>query len=246
MKKVLCICCVMILLCALAGCTFFQPSDTNEPSTEEPSVNAEDETEEEPLLPLLDSDETHDVFLYGIKPKGLVLYVGGEGHYYDRSYDNAADKRPQLGIGNYKYGSKDDIAILFPQEKGDELCIITNGKYDEEDMYTVDKSQIDFYAARRVKYSYENEAVTFSFDDAGYIFDISESFENLNFVDVSYAENVRFEFADEKIYVNIVPVVVSENSDGVYETVDAPISVRAELVFDGAYISLTDFTVNGL
>lgn len=244
MRKMVCICCVIVLLCTLVGCMVLQPSDTNEPLTEEPPVSAEYTTDEEPLIPLLASDEAHDVFLYGIKPKGLVLYVGGEGHYYDCAYDNAADKRPQLGIGDYKYGSKDDIALLFPQEKGDELCIITNGKYGEEDMYTVDKSQIDFYAARRVKYSYENEAVTFSFDDFGFIFDISESFNNLNFVDVSYADNVSFEFVDRKIYVNVVPVVVSENSDGDYETVEAPLTVRAELVFDGAYISLTDLTVN--
>lgn len=243
MKKLIAVC-VAVMIVFMAGCTLSPENNRNEQSTADENVTTgETETLEAPLIPLLAENKENDIHLYGIRPRGVVLYVGREGHYYDWEYSFSESNPIRIGVGSFKYGSENDIAIISPSDSGEDMRIITNGKYNDEDIYTVDKSLIDYYISKQIEYSYDNETVTFTFDGNNYLMDISESFDKPIFGGVSFSDNVRFEFADGKIYVNVIPVIVSGDSETVYGKVDSTISVRAELVFDGSYISLADFSV---
>lgn len=249
MRKMIGISLVILLLCALVGCTLTQPVNENETSTgDEPQTEAQTERKQDAHIPLLASDSEHDVYLYGIKPQGVVLYKDGEGHYYDWVYDVIPDMMPKISVGDFKYRSHDDIAVITYTEDGEVLRIITNGKFDAEDVYTVPPEQVAYYAARKLKYAYDEagEMVSFTYGENTYQFDMSESFDKLVFGGVSFAKKISYEFADGCIYVNVIPVVLSEDDEHFYGAAETDITVRAKLIFDGEYISLDEFSIKSL
>ena len=244
MKKYIILSLIFILSLTFYGCTA-DYEEENEPQTQ----LTEEETEAEPHIPLLASDEAKELYLYGIKPEGVVLYADGEGHYYGWAYSAEDYRAPRIYTGLFDNGSTEDIAIVtYTGENTEDIRIITDGDFDEEDIYVVDREEFNSYVKSAVEYTYDetNETVSFSVDGRNFVFDISESFEKLVFDGVSYSRNVSYEFSDGKIYVNIVPVVVSADYENEYGTAEMAITIKAQLLFDGYNISLTDFSVEGL
>lgn len=233
---------ILLLVLVFAGCTA-DKNNTAEPMSEAHSI--EETTEKEELVPLLASDEENGIYLYGIKPRGVILYENGEGHYYDWEYSRSDYRAPKIFSGSFRFGSENDTAIVTYADNGkldaEDLRIISYG-FDEEDIYLINPDEYNSYAYSGVPYTYENETVTFSFDGKNYSFDISESFGSLNFDGVSYSECVSYEFENDSIYVNIVPCARSAGDDS-DDLAKMDISIRARLQFDGYNISLADFSV---
>lgn len=246
-KKILlsAVCFISAFALFFGGCT--SGKDVPDAAFNEAASETAEETEEEELVPLLASDSEHGIYLYGIKPRGVILYAHGEGHYYDWEYSPGSGVSPKIFTGSFRFGSEDDIAVVTCAENSgkysEELRIITNGDFDEDGIYFVNSDEYNSYVKTEISYTYENETVTFSFDGRYYAFDVSESFDKLVFDGVSYSDSVSYELEDGKIYVNIVPYVRSADENGDYGSAAMDIVIRARLLFDGYNISLSDFSV---
>lgn len=242
--------CIMILLACLlsfsiCGCAvnYGQENET------ETQLTIEEETEKESLVPLLVSDEENELYLYGIKPEGVVLYADGIGHYYDWAYSFSDYREPRIYRGYFDFDKIEDIAIVtYTNENVEDIRIISDGDFDEASVYTVDPDEFNSYIKKAVTHFYddENKTVTFTVDGRNYVFDICESFEKLVFYGIYYSKNVSYELIDGKIFVNIIPVVISSDGENDYGSVEMGITIKAQLLFDGYHISLTDFVVEGL
>jgi hypothetical protein len=234
----------LVFVLSLAGCTKVLKPVIEEPSTSEPT---EDEvTEKEELVPLLFADEKENLYLYGIKPDGVILYADGIGHFYDWEYDCSDYRAPKIFSGYFDNDtSYEDLAVVtYTKNDGvsvEDIRFITDGDFEADDVYLVDSSELDSYVSYYVSESFSNNAVIFTYDGTSYSFDLSDCFSTLAYDGVSYSENVSYELVDGKIYVNIVPVVSSADDEGDYGKAEVDLTVKAKLNFDGYNISLSDF-----
>ena len=243
MKSIIIYICALIFLLGMTGCTLNYNEQKDSPS--EPEVTTEEEiTEKEELVPLLTENEEDGLYLYGIKPDGVILYADGEGHFYDWEYSCADYRQPRIFKGHFDNDKKEDIAVVtYTKCDGvnvEDLHIITDGDFGADDVYLVDEYEFNSYVAHHIDHSYANHTITFSLGDVNYSFDLSENFETLVFEKVSYSENVTYEIIDGEIYVNIIPVVYSGDAENDYGKTEVDLIVRSKLVFDGYNISLTD------
>lgn len=243
MKKFTMLLTVVCCLLMITGCTMNQKPE--EPDSV-PETLTEEETQKEELVPLLASDEENDLYLYGIRPSGVILYANGQGHYFDWDCSLDSDDAPKLYTGSFRYGSDADVAVVLPDDESETLRILSGGGFDEDSVYLVDNTTLDSYVSSAVDYTYENETVTFTFEDKSYSFDISESFDKLVFDGVTYGDSVVYSCEDGKLYAAMTPTVRSGDDENDYGTAKMGITIRAQLLFDGYNISLTDFSVKGL
>lgn len=242
MKRMIIYICILIFLLCLAGCTLNQSE--NEGPLTEIEITTEAITEKEELIPLLAENEEDELYLYGIKPDGVVLYSDGSGHYFDWAYSCSDFKEPRLFKGYFDGNNTEDIAVVtYTKNDGvsvEDLRIISDGDFDEDNVYLINEDEFNSYVSHHIEYSYANHAVTFSADSTNYSVDLSDSFETLVFDSVSYSENVTYEFSDGDIYVNIIPVVYSGDAYNDYGKTNVDLIIRAKLLFDGYNISLTE------
>lgn len=245
MKKIIIITFIMLITACFSACTLGYTPPA-EPETE-PDTAAEEVTEKEDLIPLLFENESDGLFLYGIRPDGVVLYADGEGHFYDWAYACSDYRTPQIFTGNFDSNNIPDIAVVtYTKNDGvsvEDLRIISDGDFSAENVYMVNEDEFNSYAAAIVDYSFANNAVTFTADSVSYSFDLSDCFDKLVFDGISYSENVTYELADGKIYVNIIPTAKSGDEHNDYGKVNLDITLRAKLNFDGYNISLSDPTL---
>lgn len=234
----------LVFVLSLAGCTKVLKPVIEEPSTSEPTE--EEVTEKEELVPLLFADEKENLYLYGIKPDGVILYADGIGHFYDWEYDCSDYRAPKIFSGYFDNDtSYEDLAVVtYTKNDGvsvEDIRFITGGDFEADDVYLVDSSELDSYVSYYVSESFSNNAIIFTYDGTSYSFDLSDCFSTLAYDGVSYSENVSYELVDGKIYVNIVPVVSSADDEGDYGKAEVDLTIKAKLNFDGYNISLSDF-----
>lgn len=241
MKKYILIFTVLLLVCFITGCTLNYENPPEENPSEE-YTQPEEETEKEELVPLLASDEEYDVYLYGIRPEGVILYVNGEGHYFDWAYSCSEYRQPRIFKGNFDSNNTGDIAIVtYTKNDGvsvEDLRIIQDS--DADDVYEINEEEFNFYARSIVTHSFANNSLTFSANSVSYSFDLSESFTKLVYNGVSYSENVEYELINGEIYVKIIPTVSSGDEMSDYGKVNLDITLKAKLNFDGYNISLSE------
>lgn len=241
MKRMIIYICILIFLLSMAGCTLNQ--NKNEEPPTEIEVTTEEVTEKEELIPLLAENEEEELFLYGIRPDGVILYSDGNGYYFDWAYSCSDYKEPRLFKGYFDRNNTEDIAVVtYTKNDGvsiEDLRIISDGDFNAENVYLINEEEFNSYVSHHIEHSYANHAVTFSINGTNYSFDLSESFETLVFDGVSYSENVTYEFSDGEIYVNIIPVVYSGDAYNDYGKTNVDLIIRAKLLFDGYNISLT-------
>lgn len=245
MKKFIGLIFVFLFSFVFCSCT----ADKIDENEAESLSQTEVESQTQSLVPLLASNKSKNIFLYGINPEGVILYVDGQGHYYDWKYSCENYEAPKIFTGLFDNNSVEDIAVVTHiDENIDDLHIISDSDFDADSVYHVDKSEFNSYISYSIEYFYDdvNKNIGFAVDGKNYVFDISESDEQLDFSTVYYDKNVSYRLDNGKIYVQIVPGVIgsSQQKDNAYAEIS--ITINAELLFDGYNISLADFSVDGL
>lgn len=245
MKKFIALTLVFLFSFVFCGCTINKVDNDDS----EPTSQAEVESQTQSLVPLIASNESKNIFLYGVMPDGVILYVDGHGYYYDWQYNCEDYQAPKIVTGLFDGNSVEDIAVVTHTDKNtDDLHIISDYNFDEDSVYHVDKSEFNSYVSYSVEYFHDeiNKDIGFSIDGKNYVFDVSESNEQLDFDTVYYDKNVSYIFDDGKIYVRIIPVVIGSSQQEDEVLSEIAVTINAQLLFDGYNISLTDFSIEGL
>jgi hypothetical protein len=97
-------------------------------------------------FPLIASIPKNDIYLYGIKPKGVVLYINGVGYYYDWVYMTPRFIFPKMKIGDYDKDGKNELAVVLYVGSGtgcavEELHMI---EFEEDEFISTDPKDKDY------------------------------------------------------------------------------------------------------
>lgn len=74
-------------------------------------------------LPLIAAIPERDIYLYGIKPRGVILYVEGSGHYFDWDYFTPRFILPQMYIGDFDHDKNEEVAVILYVASGTGISI---------------------------------------------------------------------------------------------------------------------------
>jgi len=98
-------------------------------------------------LPLIAALPEKDIFLYAVKPRGVILYVKDTGHYYDWYYLTPRFVLPSLYTGDYDSDGEEEVAVVTYTGSGtgvsvEELHMIEAGK---EEILSRDPDSKDYF-----------------------------------------------------------------------------------------------------
>lgn len=211
-------------------------------------ITGSDDSSNFPLYAMIKSE---DIYLYGVKPYGMVLYQNGKGTYFDwpglmprrvlpqmmyYDFDNDGNKElaVTLYVGSGTSFAVMDLHILKIEEKDDyckpiytDYSLVCDDVHDwmvEKILTTLSEDKNTF----RVDFNGKSYTID-CFDDPK----ISGAFTGVDFDDL-----VHFKFEDSRIKVTI-------GLGALYENLATPQyfgDIEAYVVFDGESFKLEDYT----
>lgn len=103
-----------------------------------------------------------NIYLYGIKPSGVILYIDGEGHYYDWDYHSTRFTLPKIALNDFDHDGDEEISVILQLNNEDgfaeeELHIIEITNDDDAD----DEIFIDL-ASENAKYCVYDHCFSFT------------------------------------------------------------------------------------
>lgn len=103
-------------------------------------------------LPLISAISDRNIYLYGIKPNGVILYVEGKGHYFNWHYLTPRFILPEMNIGDYDNDGNDELAIILYVGSGTGCAV--------EELHIIELSEKEFlsedYLVSNPKYFKDN------------------------------------------------------------------------------------------
>ncbi|HWQ29786.1 MAG TPA: hypothetical protein VN549_02260 [Negativicutes bacterium] len=128
--------CILFAVCVPAGAVSADGSYVNDPADpstyKDKGVNCWEEFEAF-RIPLIAALPEKDIYLYAVKPKGVILYVKDTGHYYDWYYLTPRFILPSLYTGDYDSDGEEEVAVVTYTGSGtgyavEDLHIVESGK----------------------------------------------------------------------------------------------------------------------
>jgi len=108
--------CILFILCVPAvtvlaadGSYIYDPAA--QAVQEDRAVSSWEEYEAS-RLPLVAALPEKDIYLYAVKPRGVILYTGDTGHYYGWDYLTPRFILPSLNVGDYDSDGEEEIAVV--------------------------------------------------------------------------------------------------------------------------------------
>lgn len=112
---------------------FFENDITNNIiSLDEKIVTSQDEFNKT-RFPLLASIPKENIYLYGIKPSGVVLYYKDKGFYYDWWYLTPRFILPKMNLSDYDRDGEDELAVV--------LYVGSGTSYAVEELHIIETSE---------------------------------------------------------------------------------------------------------
>ncbi|MDR1630576.1 MAG: hypothetical protein LBS36_10260, partial [Oscillospiraceae bacterium] len=74
-------------------------------------------------FPLLVSLPEKELFLYGVWPKGVVLYTGKQGQFFDWEFYSPRTHHPKIFTGDFDHNGMEDVAITVYWKTGTGLSV---------------------------------------------------------------------------------------------------------------------------
>ncbi|MGE5678841.1 MAG: hypothetical protein ACM3ZR_12365, partial [Pseudomonadota bacterium] len=101
--------CVPAVVVSADGSYVYDPAD---PSVYKDRVVNYWEEFEASRIPLIAALPEKDIYLYAVKPKGVILYVKGTGHYYDWEYLTPRFILPAIYTGDYDSDGEEEVVVV--------------------------------------------------------------------------------------------------------------------------------------
>lgn len=121
-------------------------------------------------LPLIAALPEKDIYLYAVKPRGVILYTGDSGHYYEWDYLTPRFILPSLNVGDYDSDGEEEIAVVTYTGSGTGVSIedlhIVEARKDE--VLSKDPSSENYFVPNPEYYKdhfYTPEAYTDQLDE---------------------------------------------------------------------------------
>lgn len=84
-------------------------------------------------LPLISAVPDKNIYLYAVKPKGVVLYIDGKGHYFDWDYLTPRFILPRMNVDDYDNDGHDELSII--------LYVVSGTGFAVEDLHIIELSE---------------------------------------------------------------------------------------------------------
>lgn len=164
---------------------------------------------------LIASLPQEDIFVYGLRPKGIVVYFKGEASYVDTEYCSSKRILPDISYGDYNNDGKYEIALNFyvESESGEdteELHVLVG--YNNDGIYYVEDNKFSAQSFKNIidehlSYGYDKSQNTVNIIIDGASFECQNPFED--FSGLSYGETFEFEISKSFLTVRTAVSVVS-------------------------------------
>ena len=214
-------------------------------------------------FPLYAMIKSEDIYLYGVKPYGMVLYYKGKGTYFDWP-----ELTPRLVLPELLYydfdgnGNKDlavllyvgsgtgvammDLHILVIEEREPEIDFFGNIITHDWDkptytIYSLLAENVDEWMTENITAALAEDNKTFSMEFYGDSYTVNFDIDKLSgaFSGVRYDSCiVKFAFTGNNIQTTI-PVGIAYEKRATLEYFG---DIKADVIFDGEKITLTNYT----
>lgn len=142
---------VLLLMVCILFTSLSLADEKTAPNENETEINEEKVIEsfegyDASNIPLISAIADKNIYLYGIKPTGAVLYVDGRGHYYDWDYLTPRFVLPEMQLGDFDEDGKEELAVILYVGSGtgyavEELHIV---EISEDEMLSIEPSHKDY------------------------------------------------------------------------------------------------------
>ena len=201
-----------------------------------------------PLYAMIKED---DIYLYGVKPYGMVLYQNGKGTYFEWEGLTPRLVLPQIMYYDFDNDGNKELAVILYVSSGTgvsmtDLHILTieeNGWYKPQYTdYCLSADDVNEWLTEKIIFSLADDNKSFTMDFCGKNYtvscDINE--ETGAFVDVKYTSCiVRFEFIDNRIQVTVPVGVLYEKYATLWDYFG---DIKADVIFDGKNFKIENYT----
>lgn len=112
---------------------FFENNMTNNIISLDEKIIASQDEFNKTRFPLVASIPKENIYLYGIKPSGVVLYYKEKGFYYDWWYLTPRFILPKMNLSDYDKDGKDELAVV--------LNVGSGTSYAVEELHVIETSE---------------------------------------------------------------------------------------------------------
>lgn len=151
-KKIIFVVCLILISLFYISCTDKAKSHTTPPTIEKKKINpTEQDKSDESLkekvvkmpeefdasnLPLISAIPNRNIYLYAIKPNGVILYIDGKGRYFNWDYLTPRFILPKMNVDDYDNDGKEELSII--------LYVGSGTGYAVEDLHIIELSEKEF------------------------------------------------------------------------------------------------------
>jgi hypothetical protein len=263
---------ILILLFPIfvVGCTieeqlFYTSADEELPAilSQTAYQNTEEIIEETTNFPLYAMIKSEDIYLYGIKPYGMVLYYKGKGTYFDWPGLTPRLVLPEMIYHDFDGDGKKDLAVLLYVGSGTGIAmmdlhiLVIEEREPEIDsfgniitfdwikptytVYSLLAENIDEWMTEHTTATLSENHKSFDMDFYGNNYTVNFVIDEISgaFLGVRYDSCiVKFDFAGNNIQATI-PVGISYEKRVSLEYFG---DIKADVIFDGERITLANYT----
>jgi len=213
-------------------------------------------------FPLYAMIKEENIYLYGvngINGRGMVLFIDGQGTYFDWPCPTPRRIMPQLSYFDYDGDGEKELAVILYTGSGTGIAKmnlymlkinrnesdyitynITYEEYSLESNRSGTGSNLTDWFNKQItaQYAEDNKSVVITFDGTDYIVEMDRNASDLGSLNsVEYGDIVEFKFTEEnEIVVSIKIGLNVERAAGPYYVC----AIEANVVFDGSGLSLSD------
>ncbi len=198
---------------------------------------------------LIASIPREDIYVYGLQPKGVIVYYKGQASYLDVEYTTPRMILPAIAYGDYDKDGEKDIALSFYSMSGtgvgiEELHILTADKDKNNASILIDNKleteAIVSQIQKKLTYQYDRQdkKIELTLDGSKFVCADPAGKNFTTFVtDVSYGSFIEFDLTKSKIMVK-VPIATKTNGtvEGNYFG-----TITAEVSLKGNQFTLSNF-----
>ncbi|MDR1629009.1 MAG: hypothetical protein LBS36_02180 [Oscillospiraceae bacterium] len=202
-------------------------------------------------FPLLALNEEKGLYLYGVWPRGVVLYTGNTGQFFDWGFDSPRRFYPKIFTGDFDKDGDADVAISVYAKSGTGLSVedlhllkkvIDSYGWHYSD-YAVSEDALEAQLQENITYRFHEHSISLLYNGAEQIFSVAEYTANpqepVTLSGVNYTNIISYEQEGDQIIASFGAGFTAKE----YAAPTFFATVRAAVQFMNSGIRLKDIQI---